>query len=325
MIDLTAPTSVTPVISPVSSRKTLTTEEIICPAPEPERAAESATVQVELRQAVDYFKMAMEYLTQGRFDDAEELYRMALNVSETAMGSANPAIIGHLEELANFYVGRAKFEAAEPYLKRIYALRISSDQNQLSDYFDLADTVEKLSTVFERTGRSSEGEKLFLALLRSQEKLKGGLDETTLDVLNRLGAFYLRTGVYAAARAVFEELLDIQSATTAVSAEVAAVLANLSVVYGKLELHMEQIAVLERQVDVLDTIHGGSGLSLAAALTRLADVLSGAVRVTGCSDILEKAELIYRRALTIYEKHYGPSTATVEGLRLRLKSLARKD
>jgi len=289
-----------------------------------ERSGDSSTVQVqvELRQAVDYFKMAMEYLTQGRFDDAEELYRMALNVSETAMGVANPAIIGHLEELSSFYVSRAKFEEAEPYLKRIYALRINSAQEQLSDYFDLADTVDKLSTVFERTGRSSEGEKLFLALLRSQEKLKGGYHQTTLDVFNRLGSFYLRTGVYVAARAVFEELLDIRNDSNGVSAEVAAVLSNLSVVYGKLELHMEQIAVLERQVDVLDTIHGGCGLSLAAALTRLADVLSGAVRVTGCSDILEKAELIYRRALTIYEKHYGPSTPTVESLRLRLKNLA---
>lgn len=282
----------------------------------------SGAVQVELRQAVDYFKMAMEYLTQGRFDDAEQLYRMALNVSETAMGMDNPAIIGHLEELSNFYMNRAKFVEAEPYLKRIYALRINSVHDD-SYFGSLANTIDKLAMVFERTARPGEAEKLYLNLLRSQEKSKGGQDQTTLEALSRLGNFYQRTGVYAAARAVFEELLEIQANVTgADSPEVGVVLSSLSVVYGKLELYMEQIAVLERQVQVLDTIHGGCGLSLASALSRLADVLSGAVRLTGCNELLERAELVYRRALSIYEKHYGPSTATVENLRLRLKKLS---
>lgn len=280
-------------------------------------------IEVELRQAVDYFKMAMEYLNQGRFDDAEQLYRMALSVSETAMGSHNPAIISHLEELANFYLNRSKFVDAEPYLKRIYALRISESQAVCDtvQYFDLAATVDKLATVFERTARAGEGEKVYLNLLRNQEKLKGGQDVSTLDVMNRLGQFYMRTGVYAAARAVFEELVDIHAALPE-AVEINTVLSNLACVYGKLELHYEQIAVLERQVQVLDTIHGGSGLSLAAALTRLADVLSGAVRLTGCKEMHERAELVYRRALTIYEKHYGPSTPTVENLRNRLKKLS---
>ncbi|MDP3510538.1 MAG: tetratricopeptide repeat protein [Candidatus Melainabacteria bacterium] len=299
------------------------TQDIAAPNSQSAVGSSSGAVQVELRQAVDYFKMAMEYLTQGRFDDAEQLYRMALNVSETAMGMDNPAIIGHLEELSNFYMNRAKFVEAEPYLKRIYALRINGCQSDDGYFEGLADTVDKLANVFERTGRSGEAEKLYLNLLRSQEKQKGGQDQTTLDALGRLGNFYQRTGVYAAARAVFEELLEIQVIVSGVnSSEVGAVLSSLSVVYGKLELYMEQIAVLERQVQVLDTIHGGCGLSLASALSRLADVLSGAVRLTGCKDLLERAELVYRRALSIYEKHYGPSTATVENLRLRLKKLS---
>jgi tetratricopeptide (TPR) repeat protein len=303
------------------------TQDIVAPGSQsalsPTSSSASSSVQVELRQAVDYFKLAMEYLTQGRFDDAEQLYRMALNVSETAMGMDNPAIIGHLEELSNFYMNRAKFVEAEPYLKRIYALRINNNQVEETYFAALADTVDKLAIVFERTGRLGEAEKLYLTLLRSQEKLNGGQDATTLDALGRLGNFYQRTGVHAAARAVFEELLEIQvSVSGANSSEVAAVLSSLSVVYGKLELYMEQIAALERQVQVLDTIHGGCGLSLASALSRLADVLSGAVRLTGCKDLLERAELVYRRALSIYEKHYGPSTATVENLRVRLKRLS---
>jgi tetratricopeptide (TPR) repeat protein len=283
----------------------------------------NTAIEVELRQAVDYFKMAMEYLNQGRFDDAEQLYRMALSVSETAMGSNNPAILTHLEELSNFYLNRSKYVEAEPYLKRIYALRISEAQSNCDSvlYADLAATVDKLATVFERTARAGEAEKIYLNLLRNQEKLKGGADATTLDVMGRLGQFYMRTGVFAAARAVFEELLDIHSASSEAVA-ISSVLSDLAIVYGKLELHHEQIAVLDRQVQVLDTIHGGSGLSLASALRRLADVLSGAVRLTGCKEMHERAELLYRRALTIYEKHYGPSTATVENLRCRLKKLS---
>ncbi|MFA7337687.1 MAG: tetratricopeptide repeat protein [Candidatus Obscuribacterales bacterium] len=67
------------------------TQDIAAPSSQSGAGSSSGAVQVELRQAVDYFKMAMEYLTQGRFDDAEQLYRMALNVSETA---TTPRLLG---------------------------------------------------------------------------------------------------------------------------------------------------------------------------------------------------------------------------------------
>jgi hypothetical protein len=103
--------------------------------------------------------------------------------------------------------------------------------------------------------------------------------------------------------------------------EVSSVLSNLSIIYSSLELYFDQVVVLEQQVFLLDTVHGGSGLSLASALTRLADALSNAAKEGNTKDMTERAELIYRRALTIYERHYGPLTPTVVSLRNRLKSL----
>lgn len=311
-----------PVIRAVHSRKaTSTTQDFLAP------------VENLRSLPIEYSRLAQVYSNQGRLEEAEQLYKMALNVAETAMGTSHSGILQHLDDLANYYSNRAKFTEAEPYLKRAYALRLSqfaqSAESQCNGdvYLDLADNVEKLSQVFERTGRKADGEKVFLTLLNGQAKHLGPEHPQTLDALERLGKFYGRINAQAAARIAFERLHELTVKVYGpLTAELGPVYSHLSIVYGKLDLYLEQIKMLEKQVQLVDTVHGGTGLPLAAALTRLADALAHAVRQgvkEDCTVLIEQAELTYIRALSLYEKHYGPKTSTVENLRARLKKLTQ--
>lgn len=309
-----------PVIRAVHSRKAIsTTQDFLSP------------VENLRTLPVEYSRLAQVYANQGRFEEAEQLYKMALNVAETAMGVSNSGILKHLDDLGNYYANRAKHIEAEPYLKRAYAVRLSlqpeaSARADLDRYIDLAENVEKLAQVFERTGRRADGETVFLTLLNGQAKNLGPEHPQTLDALERLGKYYVRITNFSAARIAFERLLEFgRKIWGQTSAEMGPVYSNLSVVYGKLELFREQVEMLEAHALVIETVHGGIGLPLAAALTRLADALSHAVlEGQGIGmHYKEQAELTYRRALSLYEKHYGPKTSTVENLRARLHKLSR--
>ncbi|MBS1991146.1 MAG: tetratricopeptide repeat protein [Cyanobacteria bacterium SZAS LIN-3] len=286
-----------------------------------------------LAAATRFSEEGTEQLTQGKFDQAEKLFLLSLNITQAFLGENHQGVTRPLEVLATFYLTRGNYQKAEPLLKRLYNIRLvqheeglaaSSDDFQAREnYLLMALTVEKCSSCLEKLGLLADSETIYLALLKRQEEYFGHEHALTLDALERLGEFYMRARVYGLAQVVFEKLYDTKSKLHGpYSIEVSSVLSSLSVIYSNLEMYLDQVTVLERQVFLLDTIHGGTGLSLASALTRLADALSNAFKERADKDISERAELIYRRALTIYERHYGPSTPTVVSLRNRLKNLA---
>ncbi len=297
---------------------------------EPTSATSEISVKLPLSSGAgqenlfDHALMARAYLSEGRFDEAERLYKLALDVSQDFYGASHGEVAPHLENLSSFYVGRARYQQARPYLERLYALRLSQRSFGSDRYFQpLLATVEQLSLVLEHLCESEQAEKLYLATLRAAEKDFGSDSEHTLSVLGKLGEYYSRTGVYVAARAVFEELLDILSHKHgANSLELSAVLSQLSEVYGRLALYYDRIAVLERQVEITECVHNGTGVALASQLVRLGEALSVAAKHYQCKEFAERAHLIYCRALSIYERFNGANTPTIQGLRAKLIKLA---
>lgn len=270
----------------------------------------------------DHALMAKAYLSEGRFDEAERLYVLALKVSEEVYGSTHVEVIPHLENLTSFYLNRAKYEEARPHLERLYGMLVDTRHSQVNPEA-VVTVVENLALVLEKLSLSDRCEKLYLNLLRTNERDFGGTHNHTLDALGRLGDYYARTGVYVAARAVFEELLEVKGELLGNnSIELSLVLSSLADVYGKLGLSYDRVRTLERQVEITDTAHGGTGVTLAAQLVRLADALSAVCKQYQSVEFGERAELTYCRALSIYEKSSGANTPTVQGLRAKL--LARR-
>ena len=56
--------------------------------------------------------------TQGKYDQAEPLYRRAIEIDEKVLGKDNPDVATHYNNLAFFLYNQGKYDQAEPLYRR---------------------------------------------------------------------------------------------------------------------------------------------------------------------------------------------------------------
>jgi tetratricopeptide (TPR) repeat protein len=66
--------------------------------------------------------MAEIYESQGKYDEAELLYRRALIIDEKALGPCHPSIAGSLDNLAMLHHCQSKYEEAEKLYRRALSI-----------------------------------------------------------------------------------------------------------------------------------------------------------------------------------------------------------
>ncbi|MCP4307664.1 MAG: tetratricopeptide repeat protein, partial [bacterium] len=59
---------------------------------------------------------------QGRYDEAEPLYRRALAILEKVLGAEHPAVATSLNNLAELYRDQGRYDEAEPLYRRALAI-----------------------------------------------------------------------------------------------------------------------------------------------------------------------------------------------------------
>ena len=62
--------------------------------------------------------LAERYKEEGRYADAEPLYKRALAIREKALGPDHPAVAQSLNNLADLYTAQGRYADAEPLYKR---------------------------------------------------------------------------------------------------------------------------------------------------------------------------------------------------------------
>ena len=67
-------------------------------------------------------KLARLYYAQGKFKQAEPLYRRALEISEMILGPDHPDLAANLSNLAAVYDAQGKHSLAAPFHKRALAI-----------------------------------------------------------------------------------------------------------------------------------------------------------------------------------------------------------
>ncbi len=70
------------------------------------------------QSAASLSNLAVLYKTQGKYTEAEPLYKRALRIDEKALGPAHPGVATDLNNLAALYDAQGKYAEAEPLLKR---------------------------------------------------------------------------------------------------------------------------------------------------------------------------------------------------------------
>ncbi|CCH93194.1 Similar to tr/Q7NLR0/Q7NLR0 [Microcystis aeruginosa PCC 9432] len=151
--------------------------------------------------------MAFLYQYQGRYSEAEPLYKEALFIFKQQLGNNHPSTAASLNNLAFLYRIQGRYSEAEPLLKQSLAIR----KQQLGDnHPDTAQSLNNLAELYLSQGRYSEAEPLYKQALTIRKQQLGDNHPDVAQSLNNLAELYLSQGRYSEAEPLLKQSLAIR-------------------------------------------------------------------------------------------------------------------
>ncbi|HEY9869996.1 MAG TPA: tetratricopeptide repeat protein, partial [Candidatus Obscuribacterales bacterium] len=156
--------------------------------------------------AVSLNNLADLYRAQGKLDQAERLYKQALEVAEKKGEPGHPDVIVCLNNLADLYAAQGKPDEAEPLYERAMALTLQATPGQGGEKNgldagglgrrnpDLALSLNSLADFKRAQGKLDEAERLYKQALETDEEALGPNHPALAVTLNNLADLYAAQG-----------------------------------------------------------------------------------------------------------------------------------
>jgi Tfp pilus assembly protein PilF len=109
------------------------------------------------RLATSLNELALLYRHQGRYEEAEPLYKRALAIREKALGPDHPRVATVLNNLGTLYYAQDRYAEAEPLIKRALAIY---EKALGADHPRVAALLENYAALLRKTGRGAEATKM---------------------------------------------------------------------------------------------------------------------------------------------------------------------
>jgi tetratricopeptide (TPR) repeat protein len=135
--------------------------------------------------------LAELYQAQGRYDEAEPMFKRALTIGEKTLG--HPDVATSLNNLALLYQTQGRYNEAEPMLKRSLAMR---EKTLGPEHPDVALSLNNLAGLYLDMGRYDEAEPMFKRALAINEKALGPEHPNTRVALENLSALNQAQGPF---------------------------------------------------------------------------------------------------------------------------------
>ena len=234
---------------------------------------------------------------QGRYAEAEPLYKRALAIAEKALGPDHPDVASCLNNLAILYKAQGRYAEAEPLYKRALAIR---EKALGPDHPSLAQSLNNLALLYDAQGRYVEAEPLYKRALAIWEKALGPDHPDVASCLNNLALLYDAQGRYAEAEPLYNRALAIwEKALGPDHPDVATCLNNLASLYQDQGRYAEAEPLYKRALAIREKSLGPDHPDVAESLNNLAGLYQAQGRYA-------EAEPPFKRALAINEKSLGP-------------------
>jgi len=165
-------------------------------ADEPERTSIRANVADRLGRL---------YREKPDLDTAREWSKLALMLSERALGPEHPQTLTSVNNLAYLLKTTGDYAAAEP----LYRRALDASERVLGpEHPDTLISVNNLAALLESTGDYAAAEPLYRRALSVREHVLGPEHPRTLTSVNNLACLLQSTGDYAAAEPLYRRALD---------------------------------------------------------------------------------------------------------------------
>lgn len=251
---------------------------------------------------------------EGKYAQAEQLYRRALNIQQLKLPPDDPALVSTFNNLGALLNFEAKYGEAEPLLRRALAI---DEENQGPDDPGVARILTNLASLLHNKGDMAHAEPLFRRALSIDEKTLGpNHPEVAID-LNNLGLMEELSGDRTAAESLYRRALAINEASLGPDhPEVATDLNNLALLLHREGKQEESERLYRRALAIDEKALGSDHVDVARDLNNLGSLLQYDHRYA-------EAEAMYRRAIVIDEKALGPDHPITKGIRGNLASLPK--
>jgi tetratricopeptide (TPR) repeat protein len=255
------------------------------------------------------------YNDQGRYDQAEQLYKRALAIFEKVLGPDHHRVTEPLGNLATLYLEQARYAEAEPILKRALAVR---EKGLGPEHPDLATALHNLGSFYSDRFRFAEAEMLLQRALTIREKAFNADHPEVAATLNNLAEIHRQQGALADAEPLQRRALKItESALGQNHPDVAQSLNNLGLIHFAQGNFKDAESDFRRAIEVDERVHGPDHPSVALEFGNLAEVYNVQGRYAD-------AESLAKRALIINEKAFGPKHLRVVTARNNLAAIYDK-
>ena len=212
--------------------------------------------------------LAAQYRSQGRFADAELLYRRSLAMKEAVLGPNHLALAGSLDDLAQMHLARNQFAQAEPLLRRALAIR---EKALRPNDPALADALKYLADLYDGQGQYAKADPLHDKWVAITEKALRPDNPNVALSINALAESCDRQGRYARAEEFYKRSLAIQEKTLGADHEnVAATLNGLAAHYDSQGRYAQAEPLYERALAIWEKVLGPNGDRVAMTLDAMA-------------------------------------------------------
>ncbi len=208
-----------------------------------------------------------------------------------------------LNQTGNYLDHRARYEEAEPLLKRVLAIY---KQHLGATHPMTASSLNNLATLYYQQGKYEKAELLLVRALAIREQLLGTEHPDTAISLNSLAALYQAQGKYEQAEPLLQRVLAINEQRLGAMHPLTAIgLNNLAAIYYTQGKYEQAEPLLKRALAIYEQQLGAEHPDTATGLDNLAELYRAQGKY-------EQAEPLFQRALAIYEQQLGathPDTA----------------
>ncbi len=241
--------------------------------------------------------LAQTYSAQGKYAEAELLYRRVLSLQERALGPDHPDVTMSLNNLGEISYYQSKYAEAETLFKRSLAIQ---DKTLGSDHPDVATSFNNLAIIYDDQGKYAEAESLYKRSLAIQEKALRPDHPDVARSLNNLAGFYHGQDKYVEAVSLYRRALAIYEKSLGPNhPDVAASISNLAECYRVQGNYAEAEPLSQRALAIREKALGPDHLDVSISLNNLASLYDDQGKYA-------EVEPLYRRSLAIRVKSLGP-------------------
>jgi tetratricopeptide (TPR) repeat protein len=307
--------------------------------------------------ATSLHNIGLLYYDQGRYSEAEPLYKQALELRKHLFGEEDLDVAQSLNNLAELYQDQGRYQEAELLYQQALELR----KRLLGDnHPDFAMSLGNLAELYRSIGRYTQAEPLYLQALELTKRLLGDNHPNFALLLNNVALFYYSQGRYSEAEVLSRQAVEIDKRCLGEeSPGFATDLHNLALIYRAQEryqeaelLFLQALKLKQRLLPkdhplLADTIYalgnmyrqqgryneaeplcvqvleldrrlfGNNHPNVAESLCNLAELYR-------CTQRYTEAEALYQQALGIREQVFGVNHPRTVAVRQNLEELRFK-